>query len=188
MSKSVFARLPRFDDSEKVDAESAAAQEAIEQAAAIDAAAQLEARAQAEAHALQCALNGLSSAIDALRVEARQHTLEAIRAISADLFPKLADDFLAEEIMRQLPEVLPRAMHGVEIRAAPAFCTKLEAANKSGPAHQTPLAFVADRKLAPGQVQISWAHGGLDFDAGRRLQASLDRLAPVKRVSEGDAE
>ena len=178
MSESVFARLPRFDDGPAVATVVETEISEREAAPAPDPDALNAARRRAEDDALIAAVSALADAVGRLQAEARAHTADAIRSVSADLFPKLAQAFLTEEIARQLPDLLPRSLRSVEIHAAPEFCLKLESAARQGSTGAVRLDFVSDRQLAPGQVTINWKSGGLEFDAGRLLQASLSDSRP----------
>jgi hypothetical protein len=180
MSESVFARLPRFDVAEPafdvladlVPEETAAPEEE----APVFAPPPVEARAPDRDVEIEAALSALLNETKALRHASQQAIVEAISAFSAGLFPNLTEQFLAEEIARELPALLHQLEGPIEICAAPDLCEALENAMQRLVVRTGTMRFKASSRLAPGEIQIHWAAGGANYDHARLLQTLRRRF------------
>ena len=123
-------------------------------------------------------LTALSDTIERLERESRERTVSATLSIASRLFPELSRLFLAEEIGRHLPGMIPATAPSVEIRAQPALLEKLrDVVEKSASLSERCSVVPAD---APDdeQVRVSWETGGLTFDFEGLLNACLAQLEP----------
>ena len=121
-------------------------------------------------------LTALSSTIERLERESRERTVSITQSIASRLFPELSRLFLAEEIGRHLPEMIPASAPAVEIRAQPALLAKLrEVVEKSASLSERCSIGPADA-ADDEQVRISWETGGLNFDFDGLLDACLAQL------------
>ena len=178
MSEAVFARFPRFDEpaaSQNGDThlvggvpeeqESLAQQEAKQQAV--------------REQRMEAALQSLANEAERAQVRLQDQTTEWVVAISERLFPELSRLFLAEEIGKQLPALIPGAATQVEIRADAELAGQLrEVIARSN--RLTSLCSVADdANVAEGKAEVSWVTGGLNLDFSGLLDACVDRLRSV---------
>lgn len=204
MSESLLASLPRFDSecsgpsglpetAECADgglADMPAEPDALEEEppgpddCAADEAARL-AEAQSELLAsLETMLSELPEAISRLEDEIRQQTTRSMVALAEELFPKLSQGFLSEEIARHLPGLLAPVVEEVEIRTAPGAADILSTAIEHQAGDTAKYSVREDGQLAPGQVRISWKSGGFDYDFEDLLSACMRRLKSDERNTE----
>ena len=188
MSETVFAKLPSFDDPAaahrpRTDLKSfdAPAPEPVPEPAAEEepgpsAAAELEQAAQSQLAAVEQTLNSLAGAMDELDEQARTRTTDTVLAISKKLFPELSELFLAEEIARHLPGLLPETAPSVEIRAEPHLADQLEDIVRHSNRLSGRCTVVRDEAPGRDRAEVSWGAGGLSFDFGGLLQACLSQL------------
>lgn len=197
MSEAVFANLPRFDAGDAASAlrrlnlplAEAPAEDPVVAAyddatdPATDAAEPpapsgeaLAAETAADPAALEAMLTALSETIDRLEREAQDQVSEAIQSMAAQLFPELSKQFLAEEVSRHLPALVPVSVSNVEIRAEPALAHQLRPlVNGMGTLASRCTVLPVE---APGdsRVHVSWQTGGVTFDFRGLMDACLARL------------
>src|SRR3990167_370069 len=89
--------------------------------------------AQLDLRKVEASLTALNGKLDKLERDARAQTVDTVQWIAAKLFPLLSKDFLAEEIGRHLPSLVPASAAVVEIRAD----ASLAADPKSTPLHSS---------------------------------------------------
>lgn len=126
----------------------------------------------------------LSATLMRIESEAREQSMQATQALAARLFPELSREFLAEEIARHLPKLVPASVPSIEIRARQEMLDKLEPivtreTSLSGRCKLTP----ADSKDEP-RVLVSWRTGGVTFDFEGLLGACLTHLDPSHTMIE----
>lgn len=196
MSETIFDSLPRFDQPNSLplsdEGQSGSTEEAFELAA--DQLPEIE-PSLSSSHdqlneddsdccehstdttiAIETTLTELSDAIDRVECQAREQVVAATLSISAQLFPELSRLFMAEEIGRHLPTLVPISCPAVSIRADISLLEDLqEVVNRTGrlAAHCTLLPTDIG---ARGQVDISWQTGGVSFDFSGVLNACLAQL------------
>lgn len=198
MSDAVFAGLPRFDAAPKsggsrspgswlqeLGSEPAPAA-ATPRAPAVPVRAETSvheaAPAAADLSRIEASLAALNSKLDKIEREARAQTLQTINSIASKLFPVLSEQFLADEISRHLPSMVPASAAVVEIRADEDLASKLRQLVERTPA----LAHRCSVTAAPegqGRVDVSWQSGGLTFNFDALLQASLSHLNSTQTVT-----
>ncbi|MCA8902654.1 MAG: hypothetical protein KDA53_15550 [Hyphomonas sp.] len=202
MNEAFFSSLPRFDeetvrpdirkmrmilgqDLEEAlsvfDAppESAAPEEVTEEDAILEAAPAPEPEpepAGADLAEIETLVASLSDTICDIESKAEAQTTEMIRAMAGRLFPQLAERFLADEIARHLPSMVPPSVRAVEIHASPALCERLEEIVRANPALSNRCIFVPADSLGPTDACVSWKTGGLTFDFDGLLKACLARI------------
>ena len=97
-------------------------------------------------------------------------------ALAEKLFPKLGESFLAEEIARHLPDLLPASVADVEIRAEPELAAALTALIDGSVQLAGCCSVIEDEAPGANRATISWRDGGVDFDFEGLLEACLGRL------------
>jgi len=126
----------------------------------------------------------LSSALTRIEGEARDQSMQVTQALAARLFPELSRQFLADEIARHLPNLVPASVPSLEIRARQAMLDKLE------PIIASESSLAGRCKLAPAtsqdetRVLVSWKTGGVTFDFEGLLAACLAHLDPSHTMIE----
>ncbi|MEQ9436682.1 hypothetical protein [Hyphomonas sp.] len=134
---------------------------------------------------IEIMLSAMSGAIDRIERESREHAVRVTQAISAKLFPELSRLFLADEIGRHLPVMVPSSAPAVEIRAQPALLEKLRAAVEHMPGLADRCAVVPAGEDDDAEVRVSWETGGLTFDFDGLLKACLAQLeSPQTTIEE----
>lgn len=134
---------------------------------------------------IEIMLSAMSGAIERIERESREHSVRVTQAISAKLFPELSRLFLADEIGRHLPVMVPSSAPAVEIRAQPALLEKLRAAVEHMPGLADRCAVVPAGEDDDAEVRVSWETGGLTFDFDGLLKACLAQLeSPQTTIEE----
>ena len=134
---------------------------------------------------IEIMLSAMSDAIERIERESREQTVRVTQSISARLFPELSRLFLADEIGRHLPVMVPSSAPAVEIRAQPALLEKLRATVGNMPGLTDRCAVVPAAEDEDAQVRISWETGGLTFDFDGLLTACLAQLdSPQTKIEE----
>ncbi len=112
------------------------------------------------------ALNvSLSDVIAQLGRDAQEQAIANVQAIAEQMFPKLADVFLAEELACHLPHLIPKLAPEVEISVPPRLLLRLQAAVERTHALPENCRFVeAVAGQSANAIRIVWPKGGYDFD------------------------
>lgn len=137
MNSSVFRSLPRFDDGESgfdllqdntlsgdaAEVVSEAVEETMLEAAEVDP----ETHWRDEVHAaMRDALLSFDQSVRTIPQEMEKQAHASVLALVQDMFPRLADLFLAEEIARHLPDLVPSSKTDIQIKASPDIARELE--------------------------------------------------------------
>lgn len=129
-----------------------------------------------ETAALQAAVASLSKLMERIDTESRQQTVETVQAIAAQLFPELARRFLADEIGRHLPALIPVAVPIVDIRAEPELAAQLQDMISRNPSLEGRCNVIAQEGQGNGRAEVSWRTGGVSFDFESLLEACMNDL------------
>ncbi|WP_300380596.1 hypothetical protein [Henriciella sp.] len=191
MNDTVFAGLPRFDtatqrrsrigeDYASVSTASAASKsEAAAQDSGDSTQDALEA-VQAEAvqrlSAIEETLTRLSVAAEEIDTRLRQQATQNVTAIAEKLFPQMSRLFLAEEICRHLPDLLPLAAPSVTIRVEAQLADDLRSVVERSEELAGFCTVTEDAAPGANRVTIDWKEGGADVDFDRLLETCLERL------------
>ena len=126
----------------------------------------------------------LSSTLVRIEGEARDHSVQVTQALAARLFPELSRQFLADEIARHLPDLVPASVPTLEIRAQQEMLDKLDPiiARESSLAGRCKL--VPAETAGEPRVLVSWKTGGVTFDFEGLLAACLAHLDPSHTMIE----
>lgn len=127
---------------------------------------------------IEIMLTALSGTIERLERESRERVVSVTQSIASRLFPELSRLFLAEEIGRHLPGMVPAMAPAVEIRAQPALLEKLRDVVENSASLSERCSVVPAETSEDDQVRVSWETGGLTFDFDGLLKACLAQLEP----------
>lgn len=183
---SAISRLPRFNPAhartplanfntgaQRVEPASAPAAVA-EQSADEDHA--LPAASEPVAHPMDAelaeAMEQLSRGVNRAEIVVQQQIGEAVSGIAATLFPALAQKFLADEIMAQLPKIVTMKTRTITLKAAPSIAARLSTLVEKTPSLVGRCRVMADSTIENGKLDIIWGEGGVSYD----LNASLADL------------
>jgi hypothetical protein len=125
---------------------------------------------------IEASLAALNAKLDKIERDARTQTLQSVTSIAAKLFPELSSAFLADEIGRHLPAMVPPSAAVVEIRAEASLADKLRDLVERTPALAHRCTVTAVEAEGQGRVDVSWQSGGLTFDFDALLRACLAHL------------
>ncbi len=135
--------------------------------------------------------NGPLSVLDALmdelpRIEAsaRDEVVEVVEGIARQIFPKLAELFLAEEIVIHLRKLMPAKVELLKIRAPEPFASQLGEKLNDGQFGETVVeveVLTANSDEAPA-IDVSWERGGVEFDFRTFLEDCLQRLVQSRSI------
>ena len=127
---------------------------------------------------IEIMLTALSGTIERLERESRERVVSVTQSIASRLFPELSRLFLAEEIGRHLPGMVPAMAPAVEIRAQPALLEKLRDVVENSASLSERCSVVPAETSEDDQVRVSWETGGLTFDFDGLLKTCLAQLEP----------
>lgn len=125
---------------------------------------------------IEASLATLCGRIDRIERDAQTQALQTVKAIAEKLFPKLSRAFLAEEIGRSLPKMIPFSAAIVEIRAEAGLADKLRELVDQTPTLAHRCTVIPTAAEGQGNVAVSWQTGGLSFEFDGLLQACLSHL------------
>lgn len=193
MSEGLFARLPRFDEegpagSHLMD-EAEAPDTEVEPVENEDAIAAREARERANEQlaAIETTLGALADAVEEANERTRAQTTEMMTAVAQSLFPELSRLFLAEEIGRHLPGLIPGSAVAVEVRAEADLAESLRDVVQKSDRLGEICKITEDEEAGQDRVEVSWTAGGVTFDFASLLDASLERLRGADPTTEDQA-
>lgn len=195
MSKALFLSLPRFDANggllpptdwlrpfdDTGSRRAAPADRAYDEPAQAVTPVVQATPAQLDLRKLEASLTVLNAGLDKIERGAQAQTLEAVQSIAARLFPLLSKDFLAEEIGRHLPKLVPPLAAAVEIRADVSLTDDLQAMLDRNSALANRCTVLSG--AGQGRVDVSWQTGGLSFDFEGLLQACLSHLNSTQTMT-----
>lgn len=197
MNEAMISRLPRFDTRQlhladpvprkETETQSrqdglsaclhddAAPHTAFEGGAEIDLSNETDTDLERQA-ALDQAILTIATAIEDLHQTVRKDATAAMSQIASALFPKLSELFLAEEIARHLPALIPDTIKGVEISAAPEMAADLKQAAERVDGLTSHLNFIPAGHFERGRIEVSWRTGGFDFDFDSLLASCMSSM------------
>ncbi len=176
MSESFLANLPRFDRGDHDCTVSLSESGNVMDAEEMSAPAEANSALQEQMQAVEQTLASLASITEQLQQEIRQRAESQMTALAEKLFPKLGQSFLAEEIARHLPDLLPASVVDIEIRAEPELAAALTALIDGSGQLAGCCSVIEDEAPGANRATISWRDGGVDFDFEGLLEACLGRL------------
>ncbi len=198
MSDAVFSHLPRFDSvsaarpADWLRAMNAGEMQAPSRPAMQEEAPPAPAAAQKpepaivhpipqETAALQATVSSLAKLMERIEAESRQQTAETVRQIAGQLLPELSRRFLAEEISRHLPALIPATVPVVDIRAEPILAAQLQEIISRHPSLEGRCNVIAEVGQGASRADVSWRTGGVTFDFEGLLTACLNDLGSTQK-------
>lgn len=136
-----------------------------------------------ETVALQAAVSGLAGLMERIDRESRQYTVETVQAVAAQLFPELSRRFLAEEIGRNLPGLLPSAVPVVDIYAEPELAGQMAEMITHHPSLEGRCNIIPSDDQGFGRAEVSWRTGGVTFDFEGLLTACLNDIGSTHKTT-----
>ncbi len=107
----------------------------------------------------------LADVIAQLGRDAQEQAIANVQTMAKQLFPKLAEVFLADELACHLPNLIPKLAPEVEISVPQHLLLRLQAAVERTHALPENCRFVeAGTGQSDNAIQIIWPKGGYDFD------------------------
>lgn len=176
MSESFLSNLPRFDRGNHDYTVSLGDQADVMDAEEVAAAAEGNTALQEQMQAIEQTLASLTGLTQQVQEEMSKRTESQMTALAEKLFPKLGRTFLAEEIARHLPDLLPGTVASVEIRAEPELAAELRALIEGSNQLAGACSVIEDEAPGANRATISWRDGGVDFDFEGLLETCLGRL------------
>ncbi|MEL6665095.1 MAG: hypothetical protein AAFQ24_03090 [Pseudomonadota bacterium] len=127
-------------------------------------------------------LQSLEAQLDGLQQVAAARAAELTRDFIASAFPRLAEAFLAEEVMRELETTAPPAIEKVVLKVPTQFGVSFQNAVQASPR----LSEICELQMLDAAEEIyvdaDWQTGGLQFDVQRFVESSLARMSGPESV------
>ncbi len=127
-------------------------------------------------------LQSLEAQLDGLQQVAAARAAEMTRDFIAAAFPRLAEAFLAEEVMRELEATAPPAIEKVVLKVPTQFGVSFQNAVQASPR----LSEICELQMLDATTEIhvdaDWQTGGLQFDVQRFVESSLARMSGSESV------
>ncbi|MFN7180729.1 hypothetical protein [Hyphomonas sp.] len=133
---------------------------------------------------VEAALKSIAARLDRIERDAQAQAMQAVQTMTAKLFPELSRRFLAEEIGRSLPRLVPQSAAVIEIRAGEALAAELQTRIAAMPGLANRCTVLSSGSESAGQADISWQSGGVSFDFDAllaTLQAQLNPSQPMTK-------
>ena len=127
-------------------------------------------------------LQSLEAQLDGLQQVAAARAAELTRDFITSAFPRLAEAFLAEEVMRELETTAPPAIEKIVLKVPTQFGVSFQNAVQASPR----LSEICELQMLDAATEIhvnaDWQTGGLQFDVQRFVESSLARMSGSESV------
>ena len=127
-------------------------------------------------------LQSLEAQLDGLQQVAAARAAELTRDFITSAFPRLAEAFLAEEVMRELETTAPPAIEKIVLKVPTQFGVSFQNAVQASPR----LSEMCELQMLDAATEIhvdaDWQTGGLQFDVQRFVESSLARMSGSESV------
>jgi len=130
-------------------------------------------------------LQSLSDSVLAVENGMREQVTLAIQDIAAQLFPKLSELVLADELARHIPEITPSSEPSVVIKVPPQLADTLAKALAQLADKPSNCTIVADDSALEGHVEVCWPSGGQEYDFSTLLASCLEGIQSAYGNIEG---
>ena len=134
---------------------------------------------------LEALIEGLSDGLIRFEREAHEKAVELAQSLASSLFPELSNLFLAEEIARHLPKLVPASSTSIEIRTVPGLADRVREMVDKQDGLAWRCTVVPSEAEGSGKVSICWGEGGVTFDFDGLLEACLARMNSDQSKAEG---
>lgn len=122
-------------------------------------------------------LNSLERSIAALQGEALAQSHQAVCEFIQTAFPRLAEEFLAEEVMRELSHGAPPEIERLTVRIPSHLEASFKLALQGSERFQEITDLQIDVEREELSVDADWREGGVQFDMDRFVNSCLARFA-----------
>lgn len=126
---------------------------------------------------LQVLIASLETTLAGVNQQAKAHAEAQLLAMAEELFPRLANEFLAEELVRHIPRLIPDLTPDIVMRLSQDLADPVQQALLRVPGLQERLTLEIGEELE-NSIQIVWPQGGCDFSFDELLNDVLQRLRP----------
>lgn len=116
-----------------------------------------------------------------IEVEAQAHIKTEIQNLAAQLFPELGKAFLADELSKHIPKLVPPMISSVEVIASRDIAEQLKGRLVMPDGRDTDITLTASDSAAPMQVKLSWKSGGFDYNFDDLMAACVTHT-PSDRI------
>lgn len=127
-------------------------------------------------------LQSLEAQLAGLQQLAAARATELTRDFISAAFPRLADAFLAEEVLRELEATAPPAIEKLVLKVPTQFGVSFQNAVQASPR----LSEICELQMLDAATEIhvdaDWQTGGLQFDVERFVESSLARMSGAESV------
>ena len=127
-------------------------------------------------------LQSLEAQLDGLQQVAAARAAELTRDFITSAFPRLAEAFLAEEVMRELETTAPPAIEKIVLKVPTQFGVSFQNAVQASPRLSEMCELQMLDAAAEIHVDADWQTGGLQFDVQRFVESSLARMSGSESV------
>lgn len=132
---------------------------------------------------VEASLKSISARLDKIERETHAQCMQAVQTMTAKLFPELSRLFLAEEIGRSLPKLVPASAAVIEIRAGAILAGELKARIAAMPGLADRCTVLPSGPDEVGKADISWQSGGVSFDFDALLATLQAQLTPSQQLN-----
>ena len=127
-------------------------------------------------------MQSLEAQLDGLQKVAAIRATELTRDFITAAFPRLADAFLAEEVLRELAATAPPEIEKLVLKVPTQFGVSFQNAVQASPR----LSEICELQMLDAATEIhvdaDWQTGGLQFDVERFVESSLARMSGAESV------
>ncbi|MEL6415406.1 MAG: hypothetical protein AAFQ15_10760 [Pseudomonadota bacterium] len=127
-------------------------------------------------------LQSLEAQMDGLQQAAAARAAELTRDFISAAFPRLAEAFLTEEVMRELETMAPPAIEKLVLKVPTQFGVSFQNAVQASPR----LSEICELQMLDAATDIhvdaDWQTGGLQFDVQRFVESSVARMSGSESV------
>lgn len=127
---------------------------------------------------VEASLKSIAARLDKMERDAQLRAFQAVQSMAAKLFPELSRQFLAAEISRSLPKLVPASASVIEIRAGEALAAEIQELIGRTPSLANRCTVLPSGSDSTGKVDVSWQTGGVSFDFEALLATLLSQLNP----------
>lgn len=126
--------------------------------------------------ALEHALMIFESGLQDIRHQIKEEAGKVALTLVSEMLPKVSEAFLADELARHLPDLLPTSAPDITIQTSPAIAETLRDILNHRELAEPAYKIEPKTGFDFGRLEVSWKTGGLSADFSRRLETCLEDL------------
>lgn len=135
-----------------------------------------QAELSARATQLEKALVSVADTVAQIEIDAQTHIKNEIQNMAAQLFPAIGKAFLADELSKHIPGLVPSLVSSVEVIASPDMAEQLKGKLIMPDGQDAAIKLTASDTAAPMQVKLSWKSGGFDYNFDDLMAACVTHI------------